>query len=109
MKRATSKVGIGGDDRADAGSGALLVNQPARLGRIGGQIGDRGHGLGFGLRFRADHRLLLVAGPLAEHGIEPQPDEEGDHGQEDDLDGQPNSPGSCSLHRRDAAALSNKH
>ena len=47
-------------------------------------------------RFGPGHRLLLVAGALAEDRVEPEPHEQGDHGKQDDLDGQPNSPGSCS-------------
>ena len=88
------EAGIGGDDRADAGGGALLVGEAARLGAgrrrrraRAAAVSASGAGLGPG------HRLLLVAGALAEHGIEPQAHEQGDHGQQDDLDGQPNSPG----------------
>ena len=46
---------------------------------------------------RLAHWLLLVAGPLAEHGIETEADEQCDHGEQDDLDGQQFSPGNLSL------------
>jgi hypothetical protein len=36
---------------------------------------------------------MLMAGALAEHGVEPQADEQRDQSEQDDLVGQPVSPG----------------
>ena len=105
------EAGIGGDDRADAGGGALLIGEAARLGRYWRRrrravAAGGASGVGFG----PGHRLLLVAGPLAEHGIEPEAHEQGDHGQAGRSRRSTNfSRGRPALHRPDAVAVSNPH
>ena len=88
---------IGRDDRADAARGTLLVDEGARFRRARRHVGRDERRLGFGLGLGTGDRLLLVTRPLPEDGIEPKAHEEGDHGQQDDFDGQPISPGKTPL------------
>ena len=64
------------------------------LGSAGWRLGfgSGGGGLGPGRRLGTGHRLLLMAGAPAQHRIEPQPHEQGDHRQQHDLEGQVHSP-----------------
>ena len=77
----------GADDGADPGSGRLLVDEAAGIGPVDGEVWGSGRGLGRGGGLdRAEDGLLLVTGAAAQDRVEPQPNEQGHHRQEDNLD-----------------------